>query len=188
MSNSQLPFATLTKQTKAAWDKGDLAKDKAEQFYISAGRLAAEMKARFKQEYKGKMSWAAYTEKYLDRSASRTNDLIAIADGRATIASTRENTNSRVMKHRQENKPPLRNGGNNSQELTEFESDDDEDGMAEPSTKFERQKLSFILRASESRKMAALFADEVDSEMLSAARATVEKWQVVAQQIEDKLK
>jgi len=95
----------LVRAIKAHIEKGDKAKDKAEQHYIAAGQHLKTLKA----EHKG--NWAEWEELLKSKigiGKSRASELMQIADGRKTIEQTRDDTNKRKIEHRKI--PPFRNG------------------------------------------------------------------------------
>jgi hypothetical protein len=100
-----IAVSTLVATVKTHLEKAAASAEKAEQHYISAGLRLKELKER----KPGNVPWPEYVRKTFDLGRSRADELIQIADGRTTVAETREAIAKRVQKH--SNKPPLANGG-----------------------------------------------------------------------------
>jgi hypothetical protein len=77
--------AQRIKAIKALVEKGDKAKDKAEQYYASAG---CHLKA-LKDDASSKAEWEKLIKSKCGIGASRAYELIAIVDGRKTVADIR---------------------------------------------------------------------------------------------------
>jgi hypothetical protein len=115
--------AQLIKAIKARIEKGDQSKDKAEQHYASAGILLNELR-----DGRSKAEWAELLKTKCDLSVTRAYELIAIADGRKTVAEVRLANAKRVQKHAEKRRSrPLANGQNlpAKVELGEVEDDDE---------------------------------------------------------------
>jgi hypothetical protein len=81
--------------------KGDAAADKAEQFYIAAGLSLKKLRAEFKADKQGDETWAQYVKKHCGIGIRRTQELIAIADGRTTLEKVRETKAESMRRLRQ---------------------------------------------------------------------------------------
>jgi hypothetical protein len=77
------------KTIRALISKGDAAADKAEQYYKAAGLSLKKMRAEFKADKQGDETWAQYVKKHCDVGIRRSQELIAIADGRTTLEKVR---------------------------------------------------------------------------------------------------
>lgn len=96
----------LVEHIKAHIEKGDQARDKSEQHYIAAGQYLATLK----KEHTGNWNeWKAMLKDRVNLSTSRAGELMAIADGRKTVAETRAATAKRAAKHAK--KFSVANGG-----------------------------------------------------------------------------
>lgn len=99
MSTALVPIETLGAEIKARVEAGDRALDKAEQHYIAAGIQLAEAKRRLEQT--GEMRWSAFLFSHARIKRRRADDLIAIGQGRITLAEHREKNRERVAAHRE---------------------------------------------------------------------------------------
>lgn len=118
MSTALAPIESLGREIKARIDAGDKALDKAEQHYIAAGIQLAEVKRRLEQT--GEMRWSAFLFSHARIKRRRADDLIAIADGRITLAEHREKNRERVAAYRERKRagvPALRNAESKGGEL-----------------------------------------------------------------------
>ncbi|MCO5156125.1 MAG: hypothetical protein M9945_05115 [Aquamicrobium sp.] len=117
MSTALVPIETLGAEIKARVEAGDKALDKAEQHYIAAGIQLAEAKRRLEQTKE--MAWPAFLHAHCAIRRRRADDLIAIGQGRITLAEHREKNRERVAAHRERKRaaPALRNAENNVSEL-----------------------------------------------------------------------
>lgn len=100
----------LIKTAKALYAKWQHCTDKAEQLAITLGLTLAEAKERKPST----ITWPEFVKKHFDFGRSRADELIQIAEGRTTVEKVRADTAKRVMKHAK--KPPLANGGSQSQQ------------------------------------------------------------------------
>ncbi len=91
------PPPLLLKAIKEAVARGDKAKVRAENFYITAGQHLKNLKENF--NYGGWSGWEQMLRVRCNLSASRASELMAIADGRKTLEQVRASTAKRVMKH-----------------------------------------------------------------------------------------
>jgi hypothetical protein len=98
--DEQVPIAVdeaqLIKKIKVYIEKGDKAKDKAEQYYTAAGLHLKELK-----EGKSKAEWAKLIEAKCGLGVRRAYELISIANGRKSVADIRLGHARRVQKHAQ---------------------------------------------------------------------------------------
>jgi hypothetical protein len=87
----------LLKAIKEAVARGDRAKERSENFYITAGRHLQNLKDNYTT------GWAEWEETLRVRcnlSTSRASELMAIADGRKTVEQVRSNTAQRMRQLR----------------------------------------------------------------------------------------
>ena len=100
----------LVRVIKAHIEKGDKAKDKAEQHYIAAGQHLKTLKA----EHRGSWSeWEGLLKIKIGIGKSRASELMQIADGRKTVEEVRTGGADRKREHDERKKiSPLRNGEN----------------------------------------------------------------------------
>lgn len=108
-NQTTLPIEAVGREIKVRIEAGDKAMDKAEQHYIAAGIQLAEAKKRLRET--GEMRWSAFLFSHARIQRRRADELIAIADGRTTLAELREQNRERVAAHRERKKsePALRN-------------------------------------------------------------------------------
>ncbi|CAH1649578.1 hypothetical protein [Chelatococcus asaccharovorans] len=85
---SGLPLEALAGTIRAHISAGDKAIDKAEQHYKAAGIHLMEAKERVKQT--PGLTWPAYLHSHCQLQRRRADELIAIAEGRTTLAEVRE--------------------------------------------------------------------------------------------------
>jgi hypothetical protein len=88
--------AQLIKKIKVYVEKGDKAKDKAEQYYASAGLLLKTLN----ENSPSKAEWEKLIKSKCGLSTSRAYELIQIADGRKTVADVRLANTKRKRKER----------------------------------------------------------------------------------------
>jgi hypothetical protein len=98
--------AQLVKAIKTLVEKGDKARDKAEQFYIAAGQHLKTLK----EQCSSAAAWEKLVKAKCGLGKSRAYELLQIGDGRTTVAKLRASTAKRVSNHRAAS--PLRNGEN----------------------------------------------------------------------------
>jgi hypothetical protein len=97
--------AQLTKTIKVLIEKGDKAREKAEQFYIAAGQHLKTLKA----EHKGNTAeWELLLKDKCGIGKSRAYELMKIADGRTSVEQVRADKAESVRKVRAA--IPLRSG------------------------------------------------------------------------------
>jgi hypothetical protein len=94
---------SIARTIKVLVEKGDHAKEKAQQFYISAGQHLKTLR----EATPSKAEWARLIDEKCGLGVSRAYELIQIADGK-TVEKVRADTKERVRKHRAAR--PLRNG------------------------------------------------------------------------------
>ena len=87
----QIAVSSLVKTIKAHLEKAKQAQDRSEQHYISAGLHLAELKDRYKRDVKASktQTWEQFVRDTFGLGRSRADELIRIADGRATLDDTR---------------------------------------------------------------------------------------------------
>jgi hypothetical protein len=107
--------AQLIKAIKAHIAKGDHAKDKAEQHYISAGQHLKTLKAQHETDGGNWAEWAELLRSRCDLITGRASELMQIADGRTSQEKIREKDaerkrlardKERSSGHPEENPPP----------------------------------------------------------------------------------
>jgi chromosome segregation ATPase len=115
MSNSSPPVEVKIaddhrwKAVRAHIAKGDRAKEKAEQHYISAGQYLIALKA----EHTGTWAeWAVLVQEKAGIGKSRASELMQIADGTKTVEGIREATAEKVRQIRARKSSPVRTGEN----------------------------------------------------------------------------
>jgi hypothetical protein len=86
--------AQLVKTIKTLVEKGDHAKEKAEQFYIAAGQHLKTLK----EQCPSASAWEELVRRKCDLERSRAYELLQIADGRTTVAAVRKNGDARKAK------------------------------------------------------------------------------------------
>lgn len=98
-----LPLDTLGGTIKAHIAAGDKASGKAEEHYKAAGLLLLEAKQRLPLESPG-TKWTAYLVGTCRLQTSRAYELIAIAEGRTSVAEVQANGRERAARHAAKNK------------------------------------------------------------------------------------
>lgn len=194
-----MPLPELAKRIVVLIEKGDAAKEKADQYYIAAGIHLKDMKAR----KPGGTTWVEYVNEKCGLGKSRAYELMAIADGRTTVGETRAAKAKSVKKSRSR-KRPLRSGHSKPEkEAEEQEEAQAESSNARPSrensnarpsrenSKSEEQseheepspKPMFLLRASQAFAYAA-YDGPVDRRIVTAARHAAVAWKQLADKLE----
>jgi hypothetical protein len=106
---SLLPLSTLAGTIKAHIAAGDKAVGKAEEHYKAAGIHLLEAKERVKRT--ANLTWPAFLVSQCSIQRSRADELIAIAEGKKTLAEVRAASAARVREHAARKKEsPLANG------------------------------------------------------------------------------
>jgi hypothetical protein len=100
---SLVPLDTLAATIKARVEKGDKASNDAEGHYLAAGLHLVEAKKRLPIEAPGK-TFSAYLTGQCKLQTSRAYELIAIAEGRTTVAEVQANGRERAARHAAKNK------------------------------------------------------------------------------------
>ena len=171
--------AQLIKTIRALVEKGDYAKGKSEQFYISAGQHLKTLK----EQHTGTWAeWETLIKEKIGIGKSRASELMQIADGSKTVESTRAETAKRVMKHSKSS--PLANGGpSSSHELVEVgpKTGDVTASIAPPRTALLRWAGDAATLAKEWHGAGK----ENDRELAAAARKAADLWGVVADGVAD---
>lgn len=112
----------LIAQAKAAWDRADEKKSDADKWYIKAGELLVELKARVKKEG-GR--WLP-TLKKIGRSERRARELMRLAAGDETIEQQRDRARKAMKKSRAKKKTAQRYAENRDQDATTFAADQED--------------------------------------------------------------
>jgi hypothetical protein len=94
----------LIRAIKAHIAKGDQAKDRAEQHYISAGQHLKTLKAAHDDDGGNWAQWAEILKSKCDLSTGRASELMQIADGRTSQEKIREADAERKKIARDKNK------------------------------------------------------------------------------------
>ena len=89
-----IPIPALCETIKALVVKGDYATEKAEQFYIAAGKHLEELKERCPKE------WVELAEKEIGLRRRRAYDYIALASGKKSLVDMRSKNAERNKKAR----------------------------------------------------------------------------------------
>jgi hypothetical protein len=98
-------------EVKARIDRGDKAKEKSKNLYLSAGRLLNELKTDHDKAGGTWAEWATKCKEKAGISKSRASELMHIADGRKTAEDVRREGTQRKREHDERKKTsPLRNG------------------------------------------------------------------------------
>ena len=79
-------FNALVTQAKAAWDRADEKRADADDWMVRTGRILVELRAKAKEE---RVRWGTVVKK-LGRSMRRTQELMQLAEGGATVEEQRE--------------------------------------------------------------------------------------------------
>lgn len=181
MSGMLIPIDTIGREIKARIEAGDKALDKAEQHYIAAGIQLLEAKKRLKQT--GEMRFSAFLFSYCKgMKETRAYELIALGDGRTTLAEIRAKGAERVARHAEKNRQAraessVTNGEIACLEPAAVESEVEElrlklarahEAIKELRSKLEAQEARADIAAKQSREAAqrAMFAT-ADKERLA---------------------
>jgi hypothetical protein len=122
------------KAIRAHIAKGDKAKDKAEQHYITAGQHLRALKA----EHAGTWDeWEALLKDKIGIGKSRASELMQIADGRKTVEGIRADTAERTAKTRALQSSPLRSGEKGGEAVIPALNGDDMPSEAEAEESFQ---------------------------------------------------
>jgi hypothetical protein len=192
------------KAIKAHIEKGDHSAEKAEQHYKAAGLRLKDAKA-IVLKTRG-LTWTRFLADNCGIKQSWANELIAIGDGRKTLAEVRAGTAKRAKTKRlRDSKPPLRNGGSSEKTETDQRSEEngaivnvphDDDGFLNEDGSFAdveadagaaARKRGFFYRSQQSARGARiddLKGIKITSEMLAAAKEAAEAWTDLYQSME----
>jgi len=99
-----VPIDTLGSTIRAHIERGDAAADKAEQHYKAAGLHLIEARDRLKAS--GEMTYTAFLSTHCQVGRSRAYELVAIADGKTTLAEVRGKGAERAARHVTTRKSP----------------------------------------------------------------------------------
>jgi hypothetical protein len=179
--------AQLVKAIKTLVEKGDKARDKAEQFYVAAGQHLKTLK----EQCSSAPAWEKLVKAKCGLGKSRAYELLQIGDGRTTVSKLRASTAKRVSNHRAAS--PLRNG-ENLPAVVEPEDEGDRDDFPrewdgtmrkctpppKPNSDMERVRRQGLLnRAAEAIHLARyddLEGLAIDSEMRRAICEATDAW------------
>lgn len=100
---AQQTFPVLAKECKARVDKGDANLAKAKDFYDSAAHILREVQSRMVSGEKYKGGFTGWL-KTAGIGRTKAYEVLAIADGKKTLAEVREGGKKRQEKHRKANK------------------------------------------------------------------------------------
>jgi hypothetical protein len=193
----------VAKAIKAFVAKGDKAADKAEQYYKAAGLHLKTLK-ELKPDG---VTWEDFVKEKCGVARSRADELIQIADGRASLDQVREKNKERQKRFEQKKKaasPPLANGHAKSDFLDEIgpvrsqKTRDDEVAEPEADQASDPQSYlaAFLLRTDLASK--ALIGCEglvnehaesapasITKDVARAARAVATAWAALASTLEE---
>jgi hypothetical protein len=103
-TNSAEPVDVVAGKAVACIEKGEQAYDKAEEFYRAAGLHISECKRRKPDG----VTWPEFCKAHLKVSSRRADELIAIGDGRKTLAGLRiKNAESKRLSRSRQRDVPL---------------------------------------------------------------------------------
>jgi hypothetical protein len=103
-ASSELPLDTLAGHIKAHMSKADACIEKADQHHLAAGKYLMEAKERVRQT--PGLTWSAYLRSYCQIKRRRADELIAIVEGRTTLAEVREAKRASMARVREKVKRP----------------------------------------------------------------------------------
>jgi hypothetical protein len=173
--DNEVPLDAIGREIKARVDAGDKAFARAEDQYRSAGLYLIQAKRRIEQTRE--MTWPDFLAQYCRLGKSRANELIAIADGRTTLAATRAKTRKRVGAYRRRmGSRPLRNGG--------LSQDDPDRGEI-------ARRQNFMYRADQAVRLAEVddMSDiEFSQDLYNAARQARDAWKGLVEKMEARRK
>jgi hypothetical protein len=197
-----LPVPQIAKAIKALIAKGDKAADKAEQYYIAAGRHLSTLKAHKPDD----TTWEAYVKEHCGLSRQRADELIRIGEGQTSVAEVREKTkqrNRRLRDRQRLSRDSDQSGGDDEDDDLDVTSDKTvEDQIAEPEADEisdpKSYRLAFLLRIDLATKalrgcewLASQSEDDatpaIRKETARAARAVATAWSALAQTLEKSL-
>jgi hypothetical protein len=178
METSLVPLDTLAGTIKAHIAAGDKAADKAEQHYKSAGLHLLDAKERVKRT--ANLTWPAFLHGQCGVQRSRADELIAIAEGRTTLAEVRERKADSMRRSRAVVDSPPRGG----KSVENVERDQGRDDIASPAV-IEDNLLHSIGGMNENARVfkkllkASSFDDEAVARINTAIEGAMVKWRAV---------
>jgi hypothetical protein len=167
MTNSE---AQLVHAIKECIAKGDKAKQRAEDFYITAGEHLKTLKTQHDAAGGSWGEWEALVRDKVGIGKSRASELMMIADGTKTVEGIRAVTAERTRKSRESS--PLRSGETRALAVVEQSYDNDtpkSDWSVEQADEYERE-----LNAG-AQTLARDFADSADPQLGKALRLYLNK-------------
>lgn len=184
----------VVKAVKALIAKGDQAAEKAEQYYKAAG---LHLKTLKENKPEG-VTWEVFVKEQCGVSYQRAYQLISIADGRTTLAETREK-NKEANQRLRDRQPLSRDRGDppatGSKALVESEPEpEDDDEPADPNSKHAAFLMRTELCLDKMRECEWLygtvppnFGPKRKSDIARAARAVATAWSALALTLESSL-
>lgn len=182
----------LVKRIKTLIEKGDLATERAANFYISAGQCLKELKERKPEG----ITWADYLgECGIEVGRRRADELIAIADGRTTVEKVREDkaqsmaeSRKRLEKSTDDSAPRGAEGGQDN-EPPPWDDFPIDDTPSDDAQTIWRRGLLYRTREAGN---GAMFDQgwsqyEVDRELVDAVRQAAEAWNKLAAYLKGRL-
>jgi hypothetical protein len=170
--------AQLIQAINALVEKGDKARDKAQQYYAAAGLHLKTLR----EESPSKAAWQKLIKSKCGLGSTRAYELIQIADGRKTVSDVRLRTAERMRKHRS---CPSRDGQNlparvGSDEPAPAIAADGLDDKTEYDDDQTIWRRGLLYRARETHGNA-MFEDwsqyKVDDEIIAAVKQATMSWQ-----------
>jgi hypothetical protein len=170
----------LCKTIKAHIAKGDHAREKAEQHYISAGQHLKTLQGLHKDRGGTWAEWQILIKEKCGIGKSRASELMQIADGRKTVEGNRAETAERVSKHREIS--PLRNGETDENtEESAWKQRRDKKLLAENTINI------FLLNCATSVQVCH-YDGPLDAKVVTTCRETADTWAALRDQLEVRAK
>jgi hypothetical protein len=147
-------IATLTSTIKVLIEKGDHAAEKAEQFYVAAGRHLATLRAG-----RTKTEWEKIVHERCSLRKTRAYELMKLADGTRTVEQTRALRDQRDKKARKNKRRPPHGGRTNGGAPLEADVETIEDHTEEVVDRLDKENpdspfLALTIRASDAWQLA----------------------------------
>jgi hypothetical protein len=171
MPAHQRSIQELIKTVKALDSKLAQSEGKTEQLQITLGLTLAEAKDKKPKD----ITWPDFVKEHFDFGRSRADELIQIADGRTTVAETREIKAASVRKSRAN--PPLRSGGSHAPafEASRVSLSPAVEARADQAKLSEKERLEISPEASQDDQLFQIGLIECEKEDDDRARAELSK-------------
>jgi hypothetical protein len=170
--------AQLVKTIKAHIAKGDHARDKADQHYISAGQLLKQLKA----DHAGNWDeWTALLKEKCNLSTGRASELMQIADGRKSIEGLRADNaaaNQRLRDKRSSSRDEEKDGDPDTSATEDDAINTPDDGRQRKA--LHRPGLLGHARDAVTLAKRFTFDCENDAELSAAAKEAADAWGEIA--------